>query len=220
MLKFIEGLATPMMQRATLSSHLVNDLTIFRALEITYILDNATMMATPREMILQDLWGSSSANAYDALILGESINDRIITGAAYYHILVAESPKWTEDNRLNDRHQRHLKYGNQKCTIKAYSCLDNWGRMIAELQPDSNLENTSEGYSRQSYYEYRWLHLVLMEIAGGNYVLCDVVKRHEAAIRVAPHVDNWGSDVERKLIETLNEFKTEVYNYFVQPSVD
>lgn len=133
---------------------------------MAHIIDNAEMAIAPRNMVLADLWTDGSTNAFEALLLGESINDKSIIGTAYYQILVSESPRWVEDARLNERHRRHLECGNNQCIAESLADLDHWGQLAAELQPDSTLSASRDQAYGESSYKYRWLHLVLVEIDG------------------------------------------------------
>lgn len=221
-----------MMQRNTLSSHLTDEFTIFRVLEIAHILDRVDMMTTPRDMILEDLWGSGKASAYDALMLGEDINDKMIIGTAYYQILVSKSRKWIDDGRLNERHRRHLEYGNHRCIAESLSMLQLWGRWAIEQHPTSTLRYH---HSRSEYPpsllgpDHRWLHLMLTGMAEDDCAPGDVVRRYEMALQVAPRasarVSVWSTvssltGNQERLEEALKQFKTNIYSYFVQPGLD
>jgi len=101
---FIENLAIPLMQTNNLPSNLTKELTFLRVAEIAHTLNHTDMSAVSQSIVVANLWENGVTNAFEALVLGECINDKLIIGTAYYQILVSQSPKWTEDPRLNERH--------------------------------------------------------------------------------------------------------------------
>lgn len=204
----IISLIMPLTRVDVLASNLKDGLTVFKLIEIAKIVNQPEIAANARATVLAELWSGGSKSPYDALIFGESINDKEIIGAAYYQTLLYRWPMWSLDKRLSEQHRRHIKYGMNRCGEEWQKVFNSWGLLAAKGEV---LEHQNHaGCALHSF----WLQSMWVEMAKDKLQWFDVVGKLCAAIRFAAQYDCFARG--RKAMEDeLARIKTNLYALFV-----
>lgn len=211
------SIALPLTRTKVLGSHLDDELTIFRIVEIANILGQPDIAITARTMILDDLWSERPKDAYDALLFGEQVNDKEVIGAAYYQILVSGSNPWASDVRLTEKHRLRLERGGIRLTEAWVQISDDWGSRASPFQPPQPATNpyphTIALYQPDpppdpSRY---WIHEVWRQVGARRYSSYDVIGR----LRSAQHsVQGYHQSYGKLVGRNMEAVKANMYTYF------
>lgn len=204
----IVSLITPLTRVDVLASNLTDGLTAFKVIEVASIVHQPEIAANARRLVLAQLWSGASKSPYDALVFGESINDKEIIGAAYYQTLVYRFPMWSLEKRLSEQHRRHIKYGIVRCGEEWQKIFNAWGLLAGKGEAPEHQNHV--GCNLQAF----WLQSMWIEMAKDKLQWFDVVGKLCAAIRFAAQYDCFEGG--RKAMEAeLTRVKGNLYALFV-----
>lgn len=144
-------------------------LTALRVVELADILHHPDISLAAYGVIVEDIWSQNMADPYEMLVFGKRADVKAIVGAAYYQLMISDSPL---DSRLTMQQLEHIELGKSSCAEMWQAVSDTWG-----MEDDNQ---TGETY--KSRY---WLHGVWKTLTRGRFKAYDVIGRIDAAAKYA-----------------------------------